>query len=277
MAETYNFLYGFCGLLDLGLQMFVGFGGYVMAILTSNLGFSAWVALPISGATSAILALALSFLIYRMKGLFFAMGTFMAAWTFYYWFTNWSYVGGGWGMTVPTPLSYFDIYYASLTLAATSTIIIYLVLKSRLGIKFRAIADDEEAAESYGVNIFQIKLIAWVLSASVAGLAGSLYFAYSGFIAPISAFTPYWSFTAMTSTIIGGIRTLLGPIIGAFIIVFLRQQFLVIFPGLSPLVFGIIMATTVLLAPQGILGIAPKIYRSLKIRLKSIKKIKILS
>ncbi|MEM2385227.1 MAG: hypothetical protein QXL74_08105, partial [Candidatus Bathyarchaeia archaeon] len=101
--------------------------------------------------------------------------------------------------------------------------------------------------------------------------------AYSGFIAPISAFTPYWSFTAMTSTIIGGIRTLLGPIIGAFIIVFLRQQFLVIFPGLSPLVFGIIMATTVLLAPQGILGIAPKIYRSLKIRLKSIKKIKILS
>jgi branched-chain amino acid transport system permease protein len=259
LAETYNFLYGYCGLLCLGLQMFVGFGGYMMAILSTNFGFPLWLVLLTTGFASAVLALALSFLIFRMKGLFFAMGTYAAAWAFYYWFASWSYVGGGWGMTVVSPLTYHSIYYISLALAVASALTIYLILRSRLGLKIRAMADDEEAAESYGVNVFRMKLIAWVLSALVAGFAGSLYFAYSGFISPIAAFATYWSFIAMISTIIGRIRSILGPVVGAFIIVLLRQQFLVMFPGLSILIFGILIVVVCLFAPQGILEIISRV------------------
>jgi branched-chain amino acid transport system permease protein len=128
-----------------------------------------------------------------------------------------------------------------------------------------AIADDETAAECFGINIYRTKLYCWVISAFMVGLAGGLYFIYSSFISPTAAFAFHWTQAAITGTIIGGRRTIEGPIIGSFIVVLLRQFFLVMFPGLSMLVYGVLIVIVLLIFPEGIMGFMKRIAVHIKV------------
>jgi len=130
----------------------------------------------------------------------------------------------------------------------------YILVKSRAGLRLKAIADDDVTAEFYGVDVFKTKLLCWVISSFFAGISGSLYFLYTGFISPTAAFAMYWTSSSMTAIVFGGGRTILGPIIGALFVVWLRQTFLVEFPGLAMLIYGVIISVMVLIFPRGIIG-----------------------
>ncbi|MEM2369584.1 MAG: branched-chain amino acid ABC transporter permease [Candidatus Bathyarchaeia archaeon] len=254
MAEVYNLLSGYSGMLALGFHGFVGFGGYITAIACTLWGLHLLVSMFISGTMCVLLALATSFLIIKMRGLYFAMGTLVSASVLFYWFQGWSYVGGGYGMPIVAHVTVYDLYYISLVIAIASIFVAYIIVQSRVGLRLKAIADDDIAAESYGVDVFKTKLLCWVISSFFAGISGSLYFIYSGFISPAAAFAFYWTLSSITATVFGGVRTILGPIIGAFFVVWLRQTFLVEFPGLAMLVYGVIIVAMVLVFPRGIMG-----------------------
>ncbi|MEM2104265.1 MAG: branched-chain amino acid ABC transporter permease [Candidatus Bathyarchaeia archaeon] len=254
MAEVFNLLSGYSGILALGFYGFIGFGGYMTTMASTLWGFSTLASMIISGIACALLALATSFLISRMKGLYFAMGTLVTASVLFYWFQGWSYVGGGYGMPLATYATIYDLYYMSLVIALASIFLVYAFVRSRIGLRLKAIADDDMAAESYGVDVFKTKLLCWIVASFFAGISGSLYFIYSNFISPTAAFAMYWTLAAITAVNIGGSRTILGPIIGSLIVVWLRQTFLVQFPGISMLIYGILIVIVLLFFPQGIMG-----------------------
>jgi branched-chain amino acid transport system permease protein len=264
LCEMFNLLLGYSGMLALGIHGFVGFGGYMLAITSTIWRLPAWVSVLFSGAMCVLLALGTSFLISRMKGIYFGLGTLITASALFYWFQSWSYAGGGYGMPLVTTVSALDLYYGSLAVAVASILISYVFVRSRIGLRLRAMADDELAAESYGINVFRTKLYCWLLTAFFSGFVGSLYFLYSNFISPSAAFTLYWTLSAITGVLIGGVQTILGPLIGSFIIVWLRQTFLVMFPAFSPLIYGILIIVIMLLFPQGILGALRSLRRGTK-------------
>jgi branched-chain amino acid transport system permease protein len=261
MAEAFNLLSGFSGILALGFFGFVGFGEYMFLISSTIWGLPWWISLLFCGLTCALLALATSFLILRMRGLYFAMGTLVAANALCYGFQAWPYVGAGYGMPLGVHLTYADLYYVSFMVVVASILIVFATVRSKIGLRLRAIADDDQAAESYGVDVFRTKLYCWLLASFMTGLAGSLYLIYSGFVTPPLAFNFYWTSAALTSAVIGGRGTIIGPILGAFIVVCLRQYFLVMFPGISMLIYGILIVVVLLRFPHGIIGY---IYKRLK-------------
>ncbi|MEM2272713.1 MAG: branched-chain amino acid ABC transporter permease [Candidatus Bathyarchaeia archaeon] len=254
MANVFDLLSSYSGMLALGFHGFIGFGGYVTSIATTYWGFSALPSLLLSGALCALLALATSFLISKMRGLYFAVGTLVTAQILFYWFQSWTYVGGGYGMPVVSYVTLHGLYYISLAFALISIFTSYTLIRSRIGLRLKAIADDDLAASTYGIDVFKTKLLCWVISSIFAGFSGGLYFIYSNFISPGAAFSFYWTLSAIAAVAIGGRRTTLGPILGAFIVVLLRQTFLTLLPGLSALVYGILIIIVLFLFPHGIIG-----------------------
>jgi branched-chain amino acid transport system permease protein len=262
LAEFFNLLEGFSGIVCLGLHAFVGMGGYLVAIASTNWNLPPLWSILLGGVFSFLLALATSFLISRMKGMYTAVGSLVCASALFYWFGNWTYVGGGYGLIVAAHLSDIELYYSSLLLAVISIFAIYILLKSKIGLRLKAISDDELAASTCGINIFRTKLCSWLVSSLFCGLVGSLFFIYSSFISPLAAFSFYWTLSAIASTVLGGRRTLLGPVTGAFFITLLRQFFFAQLPGLSMLAYGIIIIIMIRVFPEGI--------HSLLLKFKSI-------
>jgi branched-chain amino acid transport system permease protein len=255
MAETVNFLFGFAGMLNLGFHGFMGIGGYVLAISLTLLGLSSWISFLISGVVCALLALSTSFLIFKMKGLYFALGTIIMASAFRTWFECWGYTGGGYGMPIRVCVK-SDVYYISLILAIILISIIYVLVRvPKIRLKLVAIADDEIAAETCGVKVIQIKLSCWIVSAFVSGLIGSLYFYNFSYISPSVAFSMEWTTIALTGMILGGTGSVSGPIFGSFIVALLRHFLVVRFPMYAPLIYGALIIIVLLFFPKGILGL----------------------
>jgi branched-chain amino acid transport system permease protein len=265
MAETLNLLFGFTGMLNLGFHGFIGLGGYLAALSITLWGSSFWVGFIISGVICAVLALTTSFLIFKMKGLYFALGTFIAASLFRTWFEFWGYAGGGYGMPILLYVKSDFYYYISLMLAVLSILIVYALVRfPKVRLKLVAIADDEVAAEICGVKVFQIKLFCWIISAFMSGLIGNLYFCSFGYISPSVAFTMQWTIIPLTGVILGGIRSIPGPILGSFIVVLLRQSLVTMFPTYAPLIYGALIIIVLLFFPKGIWGLIERIIVKLR-------------
>ena len=129
-----------------------------------------------------------------------------------------------------------------------------VILRSKLGLGLAAIRDNERAAASSGVNVFKLKLYTFIIAAAVTGLAGAVYYLYQGYIEPSATFNVKWTMTLLLATVIGGIRTEEGPIIGTIVVVFL-YFLLARYAGYSLLIQGLILICIMLLSPQGIVGI----------------------
>jgi len=139
-----------------------------------------------------------------------------------------------------------------------------IILRSKLGLGLAAIHDSDRAAASSGVDVFRLKLYAFVIAAFVTGAAGAIFYIYQGYIAPVSAFNIKWLMICLLATVIGGMRTEEGPIVGAIIVVFLHFL-LARYGALSLLIQGAILVVIMLLVPGGIVGLVHKTraYRSL--------------
>ncbi len=255
LASMWNLLAGYSGMISLGQQMFVGVGGYTLAVLSVFYGVPIFISVFLGGFISAVLALFISLPIFRMKGVYFAIGTWVIAEALGICFSNWGYVRYGMGMFIQPAykLSMSAVYYAALIMAIGAVSLIYLLLRTKLGLGLMAIRDDDVASEALGVNIFLCKFTCFLLSAFVSGMAAGILYLNAIFIQPFEAFGIGWTVKLLFIVIIGGIGTIEGPILGAVIYVLL-QQFLSEYVGYNMIILGAITITVILSAPEGIIG-----------------------
>jgi branched-chain amino acid transport system permease protein len=254
-SQMWNLLAGYSGLISLGQQSFIGLGGYTLAVFSIYYGLPIWLSILIGGVISVFFAFLISGPIFRMRGVYFAIGTWTVAETLRILFSNWKYVGYGMGLFIRPAyaLSFNTIYYSALAMGVVSVALIYFILRSKLGLGLMAIRDDETSSETLGVDIFRAKLTCFLISAGMTGIVAGVFYLHNIFIQPFSAFGIDWTVRLVFITIIGGIGTIEGPIIGSILYVFLHQ-WLSEYPSVSLLILGVIAIGVILLAPRGIMG-----------------------
>lgn len=270
IANMWNLHCGYSGLITMCFPAFIGLGGYTMVI-------AAWVGIPIplgiiAGATAAVLfALLISFPVFRLGGVYFAIGTLILPEVMKQVFLLWRPVGegavgkgAGYMLKGATAFSLGDVYWMALALGIGSIIAMRFILNYRLGLGLAAIRDNDKAAASSGVGVFRLKLYSFMIGAFVTGLAGAIYYVRQAYIEPVSAFSISWSMTAIIAAVVGGLRTEEGPIAGTIIVVVLHFL-LARYPGYSLILQGAILIAVMLAVPQGIVGFlhGTRVYRSL--------------
>ena len=261
LGEAWNLLSGFAGMTSLGQQLYVGLAGYSLAIVTTLWGLPFSLGLLLGAAVSAAVAAALSVILFRMRGMYFAIATWVAAEAAEKLFLSWKYVNQGGGMTVrivPYP-DIYRIYVLALALCVVTLLTVSMLLRSRMGLGLMAMRDDPEAAAASGVPLRRQRLQAYLLAAVLTALAGGVFFINKGVIYPESGFQVSWTVSSVFICIIGGTGTLAGPVIGSVIYVLL-QEILAHYPGWSNIILGLITILVIRLLPGGLAG-DPRIHR----------------
>ena len=255
MAQMWNLLAGYSGLISLGQQIFIGLGGYTLAVLTLYFHWPTWLSILAGGLSSVLFALVICMPIFRMSGIYFSIGTWIVAEALLIWFSNWGFTKKGMGLFIKAAYSFSinQLYYAAVALGIASVALVYLLLKSRLGLGLMAMRDDEDAAEGVGVDRFRSKLVCFLIAAFVTGVAAGILYLNQVFIQPFRAFGIEWTVRLCFIVIIGGIGTIEGPIIGALIFVVLQQYFAE-YAGISLIMLGGVTIITMIAMPKGIMG-----------------------
>lgn len=231
LAQSWNLLAGYAGLVSVGQQAFVGFGAYAMFACVSLWGIDPLTAIVLAGVAAGAVALPTGFFVFRLQGAYFAIGTWVIAEVFRLTFANMSAVGGGSGTTL-TALRGIDkatresvTYWMALACVVAAISLVYLFLRSKRGLALLAIRDNEVAARSQGIAVDRMKLAVYAVAAFGAGLAGALYFVGNLRISPDAAFSVNWTAFAIFMVVIGGIGRIEGPLVGALIFWALNKAF----------------------------------------------------
>jgi branched-chain amino acid transport system permease protein len=275
LAQFWNLLAGYAGLVSVGQQTFVGLGGYLLFALTVMAGLDPLLAIPLTGLVAAVFAIPTAFVVFRLQGAYFAVGTWVMAEVYRLGFAQVKALGGGTGTSLPpdvtnavfgldwirttfglrTPAARDVLtYWIALAIAAGSAFAIYLVLRSRRGLALAAIRDQATAAQSVGVDIFRTKLWIYVLVAAGTGMTGALIYLQKARISPDAAFSVLdWTAYVIFIVVIGGIGTLEGPIIGVMVF-YLMQTYLAGFGSWYLILLGALAIATMLFAPKGLWG-----------------------
>ncbi|GER84170.1 hypothetical protein KTAU_28060 [Thermogemmatispora aurantia] len=264
MAQSWNLLGGYGGQFSLGHSLFVGAGSYTIAVLLLHSGLPLLLDLLLSGLLAAALATLAALLLMRLREAYFSIGSLGLAMAALTWMLNWSFTGATSGLNLPpaATLDYSTLYYLALGLLVVTTLTIVLLVRSPFGLRLMAIRDDQEAAAELGVNSFPVKLVTFAISAFFVGLAGGLIALNKLEIEPDSAFSMNWVITMIIITIIGGIATSTGPLLGA-VVFFTLQQVLQNSQALSSLLTGLLLILIIRLAPEGLWPLALKLGRRL--------------
>jgi branched-chain amino acid transport system permease protein len=259
MTNMWNLLAGYSGLISLCPAAFVGLAGYTMTVMTW-LGLPYYAGIIPGGIVAALFAMVISIPVFRLKGIYFAIGTLVVPEILRYVFLLWKPVGGpmdgkGRGYTVlgVADVSQREVYWLAVAIGIGSILLMRSILRSKLGSGLAAIRDNDSTAASCGVNVFNLKLYSFVIAAFVTGIAGTIFYIYQGFIEPTSAFSIQWLITVMLATVIGGGGTEEGPVVGTVIVVFL-YFLLATYAQISLIIQGIILVGIMLLAPRGIVS-----------------------
>ena len=252
MSQMWNLLTGFSGLFSLGQPAFIGLSGYTVAVATHHFGLSAWTSLALAGLFSALFALFMSLFIFRVRGIYYGIITLIFPESMLLLCGNWEYLRYAQGMFIKPqpPISVTAIYYVALIIGVGAVASVFLILRSNLGLGLMAMRDNEEVAKTMGVETFRFKVYCFLVSGLVTGLAGAIYYNFVVFIQPGEAFSIGWSVKFIFITIIGGIGTIGGPIVGALIYVFL-SQYLAEYFSVSMIMLGVIAIAVILLTPRG--------------------------
>jgi len=275
LAQYWNLLAGYAGLISVGQQAFVGLGGYLLFALTIMAGLDPLVAIVLAGVIAGLLALPTAFVVFRLRGAYFAIGTWVVAEVYRLVLAQWKQLGGGTGTSLPPEITntvsgiegvkaLFDVrtsaardmilYWAALALAAGTVAAVYLILRSRHGLALAAIRDSEPAAASAGVDNFRTKLSVYVATAAGTGMVGALIYLQKARISPDSAFAVLdWTAYVILIVVIGGIGTIEGPIIGVLVF-YLLQSYLASFGTWYLILLGALAIVIMLFAPKGIWG-----------------------
>jgi branched-chain amino acid transport system permease protein len=265
MAQMWNLLAGFAGLVSIGQQAFIGIGAYSLLVLADDHGIDPFVAVWLAGLVAAVLSVPIGVLAFRLRGGYFAIGTWVIAQVVFLMVTNNTALGGGNGRSLLSLGDYDRItredhtFYTALVVGAGAVAIVVLILRSRLGLALRAIRDDEAGARGAGVDVYRARLAAWVIAGGWTGLAGGLIYLQRLNIQPTSAFSVQWTAFMIFIVVIGGLGSTTGPIIGTLVFWVLRDQL----TGLGEwylIVLGSIAVVMAVLAPKGIYGLFNRIH-----------------
>lgn len=270
IGMAWNILGGYTGQVSFGHAAFFGFGTYTAGIIYQHLGVSAWWGLPLSIVMLTALSLVIGYICLRLRGAYFALATLALGEICRVAAEN--LVGltqGNMGIMIRerTWVDKTWYFYVILFIAAVTFIIIKSVMESKLGYYFVAIREDQDAAESLGINTTFYKTISLCLSGVFTGIAGAFYMNYMGYIDPSIAFPLYdISIVTVMVVMVGGAATYWGPIVGAVIMVFLAEEIrsLPYIGAAHQTIFGIILIIIIMFLPNGIVGDFRKLLRPFK-------------
>jgi len=262
LSVGYNLIYGYTGILTFFWGASYCIGAYTSALLTLNWGIPVWMAFFLSGIFSAGVSALISIIGLRLSDFFFWMTTWLFAWLVNLVVYNEAEITGGpMGLrNIPAPESilgvsfnnYISYYYLALCMLLLTTFAIYWIIKSNLGIIFKSIREDALLSEHIGHNAFLYRVLAISIGSFFAGLAGSLYAHYIGYLHP-SILGTWTTLEIICYIIVGGVGTVLGPIIGTIFVIF-ALEFLRITTEIRMVIFGLVVLISIIGAPKGIWG-----------------------
>jgi len=265
LAQAWNLLTGYAGLVSVGQQAYVGLGCYVFLIATAFLDVPPLLALPLTGLVVTMIAVPIALVAFRLHGAHFAIGTWVIAEVLRLIFTLIKPFGQGTGMSLPISVVHaisenrtareLILYYFSIGLGVGSVVLVFLWLRSRQGLALAAVRDSELAAGSVGINQQRTKLAVYLIAALIAGLVGALVIVEKLRITPAAGFSVTdWSADVIFIVVIGGIGSIEGPIIGTLLF-FVLRALLADYGAWYLITLGTIAIIVMLKAPRGLWGL----------------------
>ncbi len=269
LATAWNILGGYAGYVNFGTSAFFGVGVYTAVFLLKAVAAPLWIQIGAAALVGAALGLGVGLLTLRLRGIFFSIATVAITIIAETLITNWKFVGGATGVQLlrPPVTEPFDSYIKMLFVIAAVMVVIAVALaryvqNSGIGRGLRAIRDDEIAAECSGVPTLNLKLVACALSGALMCAAGAPSAMYLQFADPVSAFNLNYSVSALAMSLIGGTSHWIGPVLGAILLATTQQLLTVtISSEVNVLVLGVMLVLFVVVAPEGIIGLARKVWR----------------
>ncbi len=276
-ALSMNLILGYTGQMSLAHGGFFAIGAYGVAILTYTLGWNFWLALPAAALLAAFVGFLVGMPALRTRGSYFAIATLCLGEIIYLIAGNWMELTGGHngivGIPVPSPISIPGLgqltfesqipqYYLVLFFLLLTLFVMYRLVNSLRGMTFLATAINEDLAEAVGINTFRTKLLSFVVANFFAGLAGGIYASLIGSISP-SVASIAMTFNFLMYVLLGGITTLAGPIIGAFVIPIL-MEYLQFLQDYQMILFGFLLIVVIIYFPTGFMGLYAKVRDKIK-------------
>jgi branched-chain amino acid transport system permease protein len=265
LASLWNLLAGYAGLVSVGQQAYVGLGAYLLFAMVMLTDIHPIAAVFIAGPIAAVVSIPVAALTFRLRGAYFAIGTWVVAEVFRLLASQISVLGGGSGISLPASVVIamapsrqareFELYWLAMGLTVLVLAAIVTLLRSRHGLALTAIRDNELAAQSNGIDVTRVKLIVYVLTAFGTAMIGALIFLMKLRISPDTAFSVNdWTAFVIFITVIGGIGRIEGPVVGTVIFFFMRQT-LADLGSLYLLIMGAVAIVIMLWAPKGLWGL----------------------
>ena len=257
LAQMWNLLAGYAGLVSIGQQAFVGLGAYGLYTLGDKAGIHPFLAVLIAALAATVIAIPTAGLAFRLRGGYFAIGTWVIAEVFRLVIANISELGSGTGITVSSAAQLerntrdTGAYWLALCAGAGAVLIVYLILRSRLGLALTAIRDNEDGARSLGVDVLRAKVIVYLVAAFGCAFAGAVVYLNLLRIQPDAAFTVNWTVYMIFIVVIGGIGTIEGPIVGTAVF-FVLQELLADYGVWYLVALGAVAVSVMLVAPGGL-------------------------
>lgn len=265
LSSAWNIIGGFAGQISLGHAAFFGVGAYTSTILYMKLGVSPWFGLLLGGIMAMLVAAVISYPCFRLRGPFFTLSTIAFGEVIYLLVSYFrELTNGAVGLLIPFKPGLMNLmfrgktsyYYFALILMVLTILVCKKIADSKMGYYLFSLREDEEGAQAIGINATRYKLYAVMLSAFFTGIVGVFYAQYILFIEPKSVFSAEMSTQFALMSIIGGMGTVAGPVVGSFILTplneFLRTWLGGSFHGLHLAIYGLLLIVVVLIMPQGI-------------------------
>ncbi len=259
LAQMWNLLAGYGGMMSVGQQAYLGIGGYALFVLADYGEINPFLALALAALIAAAVSVPVAMLVFRLKGGHFAIGTWVVGEVFRLAVSNTPALGGGSGRSlqamreIARSIREPVTYWIALAIASLSVIGVYWLMRSRFGLALAALRDSESAAASQGVDVRRTKYMVYIISALGCGMAGALYFLGNLRISPDAAFNVGWSAAIIFIVVIGGIGTIEGPIIGTLLYFTLRET-LADYGTWYLITLGVIAIVMMLKYPKGVWG-----------------------
>jgi len=280
LGHAWNILGGYAGQTSLGHGVLFGLGAYCSTILLAKTGLSPWLGMLAGAALATVVGVLLGFVGFRLRGHYFVIATLVVAESVYLLFSGWDWVGAALGLQIPLAeesLASFQFhrnkagyYYIAFALLAVTTLLVWWLERSRIGMVLRAIRDDEDAVRSLGFSPLRYKLAAMALSAAICGAGGVFYAQYVLFIDPPSVLALSLSVLIALIPILGGTGTLVGPIIGAAVLIPISEYSRIYFSGsgrsVDLLIYGFLIMLMAVYRPDGLASLLrgmPSLFRSI--------------
>lgn len=284
LATGWNFMGGFTGYMSLGHAAYAGLGGYATGLLILEVDMNPWVALALGGVITAAIAVPIGIASLRVRGASFVIVSIAFVLILLLVFQSWaSFTGGSNGLRVPRPWGpevlrpeqHERFFYLFTALLAAALLIWWLIDRSRFGIGLKAIREDEDKAQALGVPTFGYKLVAFVLSAFVTALGGGLYALWFGYLDPVFQFSILGGAYMVLMSLLGGVRSLFGPLLGAVIVGYAVEFFKAEY-GDSQFhltATGLLLAAVVLFMPDGIIPALGSLLKRFRPQSSSIREV----